>query len=203
MKSHRTRWAVLASGLLLALVAGAAPPGHGEVWGKRVWDREVEGNRRLVVDERGSDEGMTGLHYCWRLLQAGKTDGPVLFDRRGVQMGSGTGRLFERVEVLYGDVMGRDVVTVFNQREQCWAFVLHQNEDGSVTPTPDAQPWTSELGPAAKSAEVKQRAGGAFELVVTDEAGRRSRFELRRDERDPKRSRWVEVKSSATAPVRK
>ena len=194
-------------GLLAARLASA----DDEVWGKRVWDRRVDASHRIVVDERGEKSFwasepdkvvLRGLTYYWRLLEDGHDDGPILFTCFAVTPGSGTGDSSDPIDVLSAELIGGDLVTVFNQRGACWAYVAHPKADG----TPEQRPTyttmdQSDLDAPMKVGRVTRRPDGVFHLTVTDQKGQPHEFELRRLPIEENPYHWVAVKPPATGPA--
>jgi hypothetical protein len=177
-------------GLLGLVVLVATGSSSGDVWGERLYDRKLDEKRRIVVDERGgllgNPRALVAVTHNWRVLKEGENDGPILWTRRAFEKGGKTPPFYEAIEVLYADLLDGDLLTVFNERGRCFAFLVHRNEDGSFSQKPDPRgpppprsPFTLSVGPAMKSAEMSKGPEGLLQLVLTDGQKKTRHFQLR------------------------
>lgn len=157
--------------VMVALFAAWQPVSADEerqmVWGERLFEKEVAKGVRIVVDERGhrnlpNSNEFGDSQYVWRRLEAGKDDGQILL----VAFGSFTGGTYRPVkapiELLHvGLTPGGDLVTVFNQRDKCWAYVARSRPDGKHETMPrlsDLPPNSDRMDSSMSSTKLKSAA---------------------------------------------
>jgi hypothetical protein len=190
-----TTWCRVA--VACALLAACQPVSADEdrkmVWGERLFEKEVAKGVRIVVDERGyrnlPDSNEFGeSQYVWRRLEGGKEDGPILLVVFGSFQGSGLRPMKAPVELLHvGLTPEGDLVTVFNQRDSCWAYVARARPDGKheTMPRPsDVPPDRKRLDNSMSSTKLKSAVPvmneqGTFIVNGVDLDGAKVSFALR------------------------
>lgn len=163
------------------------------IWGERLFDKEFPGGSRIVVDERGyrnlpkSDE-FGESEYVWRRLDRGKDDGPVLLVVQGSYTRADLRPVKRPIELLHvGLTHGGAVVTVFNQKDKCWAYVARARPDGTHETMPrrsDLAPNSERMDSSMSSTKLKSAVAllnehGTFIVNGVDVDGVRMSFALR------------------------
>lgn len=167
-------------------------------WGKRIWAHPIDDGRTIVVDERllgGDPASGLGSPCYWRLLRAGETEGMVLWVHI-TDFSCGVGPCIYPITVLYADLIGGELVTVFNQAGTCYATRVHRDASGGMEARPMPTPGLdhkhgTDVGPAMASASVDVGSGGELLLKVADDAGHEYRFRLR-SRQNPANGLYVE-----------